>query len=169
MSDANRAADQPRDPATSDEVTGLLNRAGFEPLAEHRFRLSDRTRVPVILVFLRMTPPPEAIAEARTELLVEVAGVIRAATREADLSARLGDDGFCVLLAGNASGAEAAVLSRIVEGLADRNARNDRPAPLSMAIGIAAYEPGTRRSLDDVVHEAAARMQEQDRGTDPTG
>ncbi|MEX2274195.1 MAG: diguanylate cyclase [Actinomycetota bacterium] len=148
------------DPATSDELTGLLNRTGLEPLAEYRFRLSDRTRVPVTLVFLRLTPPGEASAE----LLVEVAEVIRGATREADLSARL-DEGFCVLLAGNATGAEAAVLSRIVEGLAEHNARSDRPVPLSLAIGTAAYEPGNRRSLDQVLEEAATGMRDQGPGT----
>lgn len=167
MTEATPARDGSPAGATVDDRTGLLNREGFEPLAEHRFRLSDRTREPVTLVVLRLAPSVAAAEGADADLTVEVARVIGHATREADLTARLDGDAFCVLLAGDASGAEATVLSRIVQGIAERNARSDRPVPLAVAIGTASYEPGSRRSLDDVLIDAASTMQEQERSGEP--
>ena len=46
-------ADLRRDQAF-DELTGLLNARGFDLLANHHFRLADRSKPPVLIVFLRV-------------------------------------------------------------------------------------------------------------------
>ncbi|MEX0753758.1 MAG: diguanylate cyclase response regulator [Actinomycetota bacterium] len=151
--------------ATTDELTGLRNRRGFTPLAEHHLKLADRAGVPIVLLFLTLDGRQEINEayghEAGSQLLVETAEVLRNATRDSDLAARLSGDAFCVLLTGDAAGAEAAVLSRVVEGLAVRNAAARRPYDLSVSIGSARYQPTSGRSLDELIDKAAARMAEQ--------
>jgi hypothetical protein len=42
---------------TADELTGLFNSRGFELLAGHHLRLADRSKQPVIIVFVRLDLP----------------------------------------------------------------------------------------------------------------
>ena len=70
-----------------DELTGLLNARGFDLLANHHFRLADRSKHPVLIVFLRVdeggeTPGEAAVADAAT--------VISSAVRVSDVVARVG-------------------------------------------------------------------------------
>ena len=56
------------------------------------------------------------------------------AVRDADVPARISEDTFCVLLTGEARGAEALVLSRLVEAIAVNDARLGS-APAALALG----------------------------------
>ncbi len=146
-----------------DELTGLYNARGFEQLAEHHLRLADRTQEPVVLVFVRLedlTRVSETHGAAEgPRLLAETAEVLRGAVRDSDVLARVGTDAFCVLLTGNAAGAEALVLSRIVEAVAARNARAGRTAPLALAVGAARYDPAHPVPLAELMAEASRRLQ----------
>jgi len=84
--------------------------------------------------------------------------VLREAVREADVLARIGTAAFCVLLTGNATGAEGMVLSRIVEAVAARNARNGRSTTLALAVGAATYDPSSPTGLGELLAEADRRM-----------
>ena len=147
---------------TVDELTGLYNARGFEQLALHHLRIADRTREPVVLLFVRLDHLEEArrtfgsAEEAR--LLAETASALKRAVRGSDVLARIGEDAFCVLLTGNATGAEALVLSRLVEAVAAHNARAEHPHPLSLSVGTAAYDPTEPVSLDDLMIEADRRL-----------
>ena len=73
-----------------DELTGLLNARGFDLLANHHFRLADRSKDPVTILFLRVdaaggAPGDPAVADAAT--------VISSAVRVTDVVARVGSDG----------------------------------------------------------------------------
>jgi diguanylate cyclase (GGDEF)-like protein len=142
-----------------DEVTGVYNARGFEHIGVHHLHLAARTKEPVVLVFVRLDPGRDAGADQRDGLMRDAARVLSEAVREADVIGRLGPDTFGVLLAGDATGAEAAVLSRIVEAVATRNARAGRSAPLALSLGSAAHDPERPSSLADLIREADARMQ----------
>ncbi|GBC86456.1 Diguanylate cyclase DosC [bacterium HR12] len=146
-----------------DELTGLYNARGFEQLAEHHLRLADRTQEPVVLVFVRLndlTRVSETHGAAEgPRLLAETAEVLRQAVRDSDVLARVGTDAFCVLLTGNAAGAEAIVLARLVEAVAARNARSGRTAPLSLSVGAARYDPADPVPLAELMTEASRRLQ----------
>jgi diguanylate cyclase (GGDEF)-like protein len=91
-----------------DELTGLYNARGFEQLATHYLRLADRSKRPVVLVFVRLEQAGDV------ELDAAVAGAAEALSstvRDSDVVARVGADAFCVLLTGDAAGAESIVLS----------------------------------------------------------
>jgi diguanylate cyclase (GGDEF)-like protein len=141
---------------TTDELTGLSNARGFEQMANHHLHLADRSRSPVAIVFVRLA---DEGAEDPSARMVEAAGVLRDAVRESDVLARVGTDVFAVLLTGDAKGAEALVLSRLVEALAVHESRGDR-APLSVSVGAAAYDPEHPSSLEELVAEADRRMRE---------
>jgi PleD family two-component response regulator len=134
-----------------DEATDLPNLRGFAPIAEHHMRMADRTGGPVVFVFVRVSDEHD---------VVEVAQVLRRAVRDADVPARVAEDTFCVLLTGSARGAEAAVLSRLVEAIAVANARPDRETPLSLDVGSSLYDPEHPLPLEEMLLEASRRMSE---------
>lgn len=148
---------------TQDEATGLPNLRGFQPIAEHHLRMADRAGTPVVFVFVRIEgaeggPGAEALAVAR-----EAAGIVLEAVRGSDVPARVAPDTFCILLTGDAVGAEALVLSRLVEAIAVHNARRDRPRPLDLSVGSALYEPGSAdgpSSLAQILEHADRRLAE---------
>lgn len=145
---------------TTDELTGLHNARGFEQLARHHLRLSDRSKEQVVLVFFRLDDMKTSTEEEGRQLLVDTARVLAEAVRDSDVLARVGDDAFCALLTGSAEGAEALVLSRFVEGVAVRNARHDHLEPLAVSVGAARYDPESPSTLDELIAEADRRMRE---------
>jgi diguanylate cyclase (GGDEF)-like protein len=149
-----------RELATIDEPTRLPNLRGFVAIAEHQLRMADRAGTPLVLLFMRFDEPegaetPPAHVDERA---VEASDVLISAIRDADLPARIADDTFCVLLAGDARGAEVTVLSRLVEAIAVHDARSTHPRPISLSIGSAIYDPSDPVGLEDLLEAAEAGM-----------
>lgn len=144
---------------TVDERTGLFNARGFELLAGHHLRLADRSKHPVIIVFVRVDVPPGDEMDAP---LAAAADLIRSTVRASDVAARVGADAFCVLLAGAVSGSETIVLERIVEAVAERNARSGQDAGPPISLGSATYDPDHPKGLDELIAEADRRMRQQE-------
>jgi diguanylate cyclase (GGDEF)-like protein len=143
---------------TFDEATGLFNSRGFELLAGHHLRLADRSKQPVIIVFVRVDVPA---GETSDNPLADAAELIRSTVRTSDVAARVGADAFCVLLAGAATGTESIVLERIVEAVAERNARSGQGAGPAISLGSATYDPERPVGLEDLIAEADRRMRQQ--------
>ena len=80
--------------ATTDELTGLLNRRGFLRVAEPELRRAQADQRPLTLVYVDVDGlkalNDEAGHEAGDALLVETAALLRAAFRSSDVMARLG-------------------------------------------------------------------------------
>lgn len=145
-----------------DDLTGLYNARGFEQLASHHLALADRTKRPVILVFVGLDALEETDDPAERERLVaETAEVLREAVRASDVIARVGAGSFCVLLTGDATGAESLVLSRLVEAVAASNARSGRAAQLSLSVGSASYDPERPVPLAELIAEADRKMRSE--------
>ncbi len=157
-----------RELATQDDETGLPNLRGFAPIAEHHLRMADRSQAPVVFLFVRLeglrevvaaSGPDEAAAVAR-----DAAALVLEAVRDSDVPARISEDTFCVLLTGEARGAEALVLSRLVEAIAVHDARLDQPRRLSLSVGSALYDPEQPSTLEQIFSTADRRLAAQ---TDP--
>jgi diguanylate cyclase (GGDEF)-like protein len=148
-----------------DELTGVYNARGFERLASHHLALADRSKRSVPLIFVRIDALEDVgiPEQERGQLLADAAEVVRKAVRGSDVIARVGAGVFCVLLTGDAVGADADVLSRVVEGVATSNAKSGRPGQLSLSVGTAAYDPEHPVAVDELIAEADRRM----RGTGP--
>lgn len=145
-----------------DELTGLYNARGFEQLASHHLAMADRSKRPVPLVFVRLDEPdaqdPESDAEPRARSIADTAELLRGAVRGSDVIARVGAGVFCILLTGDAAGADAAVLSRLVERVAAVNAGGSRQ--LSLSVGTATYDPERPVALDELIARADRRLHE---------
>lgn len=150
-----------RELATQDVETGLPNLRGFASIADHHLRMADRDRTPVVFLFVRVE---ELAGDAGGEpgaLARDAASVVLEAIRDSDVPARIAPDTFCVLLTGEAHGAETQVLSRLVEAIALNDARNDRPRTLSLSVGSALYEPEHPSTLEQILSAADQRMADQ--------
>ena len=80
------------------------------------------------------------------------------AVRDADVPARIAADTFCVLLTGDAAGAETLVLSRLVEAIAVHDAQRETPRQLSLAVGSALYDPEHPDTLESILQTAGRRL-----------
>jgi diguanylate cyclase (GGDEF)-like protein len=154
-----------RDLATQDEETGLPNLRGFAPIAEHHLRMADRAHAPVVFLFVRLDGLDGVVsasgAEEAGSFARDAAALLLEAVRDSDVPARIGTDTFCVLLTGEAKGAEALVLSRLVEAIAVHDARMDRPRPLSLSLGSALYDPDHPGTLEQILSTADRRLAAQ--------
>jgi len=147
-----------------DELTGVYNARGFERLAGHHLAMADRSKRSVPLIFVRIDALEDLGAPGETtergKLVADAAEVVRKAVRGSDVIARVGAGVFCVLLTGDAVGADADVLSRVVEGVAKSNAKSGRPGQLSVSVGTATYDPEHPVPVDTLIAEADRRMRE---------
>jgi diguanylate cyclase (GGDEF)-like protein len=151
-----------RDLATQDDETGLPNLRGFAPIAEHHLRMADRAKTPVVFLFVRLEGLDQAAPTGDTaDVARDAASVLLEAVRDADVPARIARGTFCVLLTGEARGAEAVVLSRLVEAIAVHDARSDHPRSLSLSVGSALYDPEHPSDLEQILSTADRRLAEQ--------
>jgi diguanylate cyclase (GGDEF)-like protein len=149
-----------RELATIDERTRLPNLRGFVAIAEHQLRMADRAGTPVVLLFVRFEATDATTPGDRgsDDLAGDAAEVLISAIRDADLPARIAEDTFCVLLSGDARGAEVAVLSRLVEAIAVHDATSADPRPLALSVGSAIYDPADPAGLEDLLEAAEAGL-----------
>lgn len=163
-----------RELATQDDETGMPNLRGFASIAEHHLRMADRAHAPAVFLFVRLeglrdivasNGPNEAAAMAR-----DAAALVLEAVRDSDVPARISADTFCVLLTGEAHGAEALVLSRLVEAIAVHDAQLDQSRHLSLSVGSALYDPDHPSTLEQILSNADRRLAAQsdtERSEDP--
>ena len=138
-----------------DELTGLLNTRGFELLANHHFRLADRSKNPVLIVFLRVDEGGESPGDAA---VADAATVVSSAVRVSDVVARVDSGAFCVLLPGAEPGSEPIVLERIIEAVASHNADTGHETGPSLSVGAASYDPEHPVPLEGLIAAADRRM-----------
>ena len=154
-----------RELSTQDDETGLPNLRGFAPIAEHHLRMADRAHQPAVFLFVRIEGLRGAVDEGGVDegaaLAREAAALVLEAVRDADVPARISTDTFCVLLTGEARGAEALVLSRLVEAIAVNDARLDRSRHLALSVGSALYDPDRPITLEQIFSNADHRLAEQ--------
>jgi len=151
-----------RELATTDPVTGLLNLRGFAPIAEHHMKMADRAKSPVVFLFVRLEGVVAALTsgalDEAEDMARDAADVLLEAVRDADVPARISADTFCVLLTGDAAGAETLVLSRLVESIAVHDAQREAPRELSLAVGSALYDPEHPDTLESMLQTAGRRL-----------
>jgi diguanylate cyclase (GGDEF)-like protein len=154
-----------RELATQDDETGLPNLRGFAPIADHHLRMADRAHTPVVFLFVRLEGLRDVVAASGSDeaaaLARDAAGLLLEAVRDSDVPARISADTFCVLLTGEAHGAEALVLSRLVEAIAVNDARLDQPRHLSLSVGSSLYDPDRPSTLEQILSTADRRLAAQ--------
>ncbi len=153
--------------ATTDPLTGLSNRRGFQELSEHALALCGRVKSPCALVYIdldKFKNINDEFGHAEGDrALIETARMLRDTFRQSDVIARLGGDEFCVLI----TAADRRRLNQAVYRLVARvRARNRTPGqryPLALSIGACRWDSQRHQSITDLLHEADERMYEHKR------
>lgn len=148
--------------ATVDHLTGLMNRRGLLPVAEHQLELSRRQHEPLALLFIDadgLKQVNDTLGHGvGDDLLCELGALIRDSFRASDVPARLGGDEFCVLLTADSASAATTALRRLLGAIETANRLPDRPYRLSISTGIAYLDPEHPRTFDELIDEADRRM-----------
>ncbi len=144
--------------ATLDSLTGLANRAAFNTALSAA--LNDETLPDTTVLFVDLDDFKDANDVlghgAGDDLLREVAGRLRRATRPQDLCARLGGDEFAVLLPGTGSAAGAVIAQQIVQAVAATAHIDAGVAHVGASVGVATATGKT--DLEQLIHCADVAM-----------
>ncbi|MAF84765.1 MAG: GGDEF domain-containing protein [Chromatiales bacterium] len=148
--------------ATTDELTGISNRRGFNAIAGHALTMCRDMSKPATLVMFDLDDF-KAINdnlghEAGDRVLAEFARALLKTFRESDVVARIGGDEFAVLVTGSAGSDVHLVLARLNERLARRNRGFRDQYALQFSAGVVTFEPERHQDLDVLLHDADKNM-----------
>jgi diguanylate cyclase (GGDEF)-like protein len=159
--DQEREAAKARELATTDSLTGLANRRGFEVALERDFARARRDKMPLAILFADLDQLKQIndnyLHPAGDRALQEVAQAMQQACRRAsDLAARFGGDEFAAIFP-NVDWRGAMVLAQRIR---DYLALAEPPGPdipLTLSIGVAVYrEDG--ETIPDLLRIADQRL-----------
>lgn len=139
--------------ATTDELTGLLNRRGFGLSAQATIDAAHAAGLDAVVLYLDLnglkTINDRDGHEAGDALIKAAAEVLAEMSREGDLVARMGGDEFCALAVDVPAPGET-IRKRVVEELASRG--------VSASIGLVEVGPHSQLSAVQLVNLADGRM-----------
>ena len=156
-----RANEEIRQLSVTDELTGLVNRRGFYPLAEAALNSARRHHRSCVLAFLDVDGLKRVNDaqghEVGDALLADVAEVLRTTLRSSDILARMGGDEFCVLVT-EPQGDTGVLRERIFAAFQRFNETQNRPFRLSASIGLVEAWPTDFATLDQLLAHADELM-----------
>ena len=147
-----------------DELTGLANLRGFQTAVNHAFRHATDDRLPLSLIRLELDHPHQVFSKMESvnemEFLMDLANLLREASRDCDVAARVNTYGFGVILPGvSTDGA----LSR-ADCLRDAViARASTTVPITASVAAVATTAENRPLTAERLLEAAERAIRQAR------
>ena len=146
--------------ATTDDLTGLSNRRGFDAVAERFTALARRRRQAVSVVFVDVDGLKRINDDrghaAGDELLRASASVLTSSVRSCDLVARVGGDEFGIVAFGLDDHECQRLVARVLDAVTARNLERPADALLSLSCGGATRRRG--ESSDALVARADAAM-----------
>lgn len=153
--------------ATTDELTQLTNRRGFEMLARHVPSLCARLDRRAALLFFDLNEfkaVNDRFGHAEGDRALKAfAETLTGALRDSDVIARLGGDEFAVPLSATDAGDADEPVERVARALAARNAADARGYAIRFSAGHVAYDRARHPSVSDLLASADRRMYEHER------
>ena len=147
--------------ASTDSLTGTLNRRSFFDLAEYELHRSRRYKQPFTVAYIdidNFKMINDCLGHhIGDELLITVVSTISAHIRSTDILARLGGDEFVLLLPETHAEAGRVFLEKLHSNM--QSAMDGKNWPVSFSIGAISYAD-TPDSIDLVVQQADALMYE---------
>ena len=130
--------------ATTDELTGLFNRRGFNQFVRFTLSVAQRRAEPLTLGWLDLDHF-KAINdryghEEGDNALKAMAGIMRKSFREADLLVRFGGDEFAVLFADTDEQGAWIAMQHLAEQVEAYNARRLHPWALAFSWGLSEFD-----------------------------
>jgi len=153
--------------ATTDALTGLSNRRGFQAVTRHLLPWCKMSEQPATLIYVDLDdfkPINDTHGHAEGDrALVTVSRLLSNTFREADIIARMGGDEFCVLCAGATAIDTGRIIARLQETFTDFNGGKTLPYELNFSAGVVAFEPSRHDSPCALLNDADQLMYEQKR------
>ncbi len=153
--------------ATTDELTCISNRRGFNTVARHALAMCRDMDRPATLVMFDLDGfkaiNDDLGHETGDRTLAEFARALLKTFRESDVVARLGGDEFAVLATGVTGPEVHRVLERLDERVARRNRGFREKYRLQYSAGVVAFDPERHHDLDELLRDADRRMYAQKR------
>jgi diguanylate cyclase (GGDEF)-like protein/PAS domain S-box-containing protein len=163
ISERKRIEDKLQAAAVTDELTGLFNRRGFFALAEQQFRMAERVKKKMSLLYLDLDNlkviNDELGHKTGDEALWDAAGIIKNSVRKSDITARIGGDEFAVLLTDlSVPDTDEAVINHLHHNLNEHNKHSGRSYKLSLSVGTSQFDPHNPCSVDGLLTQADKLM-----------
>ena len=157
--------------ATTDELTGLLNRRGFNQLVRFTLSIARRRAEPLTLGWLDLDRFKEINDryghEEGDKALKVMAQLMRTSLREADLRVRFGGDEFAVLFADTDEQGAWIAMQYLAEQVENYNARKLHPWSLKFSWGLSEFDHNSndlQKWLNDADAKMYAMKQQRQRG-----
>lgn len=160
ITERRRAEEAMRLQSLTDELTGLYNRRGFMLLSEQEYRLACRRRLPCALLVLDLDALKQLNDlhghEAGDRALIAVAEAMRVATRNSDITGRIGGDEFIIFAA--ACDDAAPIQRRLLAAIKSSNDYGGLRSEVSASVGVVNFVADTSVTLEQMIAEADTRM-----------
>ncbi len=151
----------------TDQLTSVLNRRGFDAVAEYFMRNAQRTQTGLIAFYFDLDGLKQANDDSGHDvgslMIKRFAELLVASFRDSDVVARIGGDEFVVLTAG-ASDSGPDVLARLEGNVANSNASGSLPQRIVYSAGYAELPPGGAGKIEALIAKADAMMYEHKSG-----
>jgi len=155
-------ADQLKELALVDELTGLNNRRGFMTLAEQQVKIANRNKTALTLVYFDLDnfkTINDTLGHAEGDrVLVLAADILRVTFRQSDILGRMGGDEFVALITDDDDFGQKSVSERLEENLKNFNSQSELNYELSTSIGIAVRRPEAPCSLNELLAQSDMAM-----------
>lgn len=148
--------------STTDQLTGLYNRRGFNLILEKQVSMNKRTNIPMHLLYMDIDNFKRINDEyghgVGDQLLRYTSDILRSSFRDADILARVGGDEFCCLLQGTEKPEVEDCVNRLNENLASNYPILLPQAELSISTGAVRYNDRTHPSTTAFIKAADKEM-----------
>ena len=150
-----------------DDLNGLYNRRGFFTIAVEHFKMADRKREKMFLLFMdldNLKQINDTLGHHKgDQALVGIANILNTTFRQSDIKGRMGGDEFAVFpIDATQIGMEKA-MSRLKKNIETFNKSKDNPFQLSVSMGVSHYDPEHPSTIDELLVRADKIMYEEKR------
>jgi diguanylate cyclase (GGDEF)-like protein len=142
----------------TDEMTGLLNRRGFNTIAAGHLKLGNRTGSRFLLFFIDLDGLKRINDQwghhEGDRAITRVAEVLTKTFRQSDVVARFGGDEFVVLALDSSGDAGTAIRARLEANMRQARGRDAAGYPLTVSVGGIAFDSRDDLPLPELLRAA---------------
>ncbi|MEI6065376.1 MAG: GGDEF domain-containing protein, partial [Pseudanabaena sp. ELA748] len=151
--------------ATTDDLTQISNRRGFNSLSVHALNVCRRLNKPASLFFFDLDLFKEINDRyghgEGDRALIGFSTILKEAFRESDVIARLGGDEFVVLLTNTDYAKSELILSRLDQIRKAYNETAARGYDILYSVGIVEFDPQKHHTVEDLLEDGDQLMYAQ--------
>lgn len=150
-----------------DDLTGLYNRRGFFTIAAEHFKMADRNKTKMFLLFMdldNLKNINDTLGHHKgDQALIGIARILEATFRRSDVKGRMGGDEFAVFPVGATPEGMEKAIGRLEKNIQSFNQSKKNPFHLSVSMGVSHYDPEHPSTIDELMVRADKLMYEEKR------